>query len=476
MGSGKLFLSVLTLLVASTAYGQRQQPDVPVKLSRRAESLIERQILPAFRAGDRQQLLAGLSDATQRMNPEQLEAFDERLQALGMQPAGTMMVDGYQSLLTQGVTDLPSPSIRELLVMVPAMSDAMDAVLDEVHNSVATLEPVPVLESMEDYEGLFWEMHVLKNRMEQAGNYARYGTHLLDQARMTMDRSRKTKSSELASQIDGLTADFEDRVNQLKTAYDDLQQRQFEFRLNRMELARSTLASSDDFMDRVRAAFAGQLDARMFQKQFAMMNAEEQQGGAAAQSKTARKTARKTRVAAQGAAPIQSGSVKFERERLKDPELMQDVAMLANQIDELSGEELKEKSRLLVLGTHWWLRGRYGSGPEQGGLLKNIRVIDDDRHLFPLFMPEAIGKPRYELVRNLNWQPSDDDGEGSSTTQPYLRTESSRNVQPDYPRRHHYGWMFEYRRPIGQTQSEQSGLVERTTEVVTTKTTSDRFY
>lgn len=250
-------LSALLLAVA-TVWGQ-EPPPTAGKLGRRVQSLVDRQIGPAYAEGGRLQLLDGLSSVTARMKPAQRQALDRYLQRSGMPPSGKMMVDCYLSLVTQGyVRSLPSPSLRDVMAMVPEMSNVIDEVLDEVDQSVVTLEPLPVLASMEDYEGLFWEMHVLKNRIEQAGNYARYGAQLLDRAQNSRTRVHE-------DDIETLVSGFGERVQQLQAAYDDLQQRQFDFRLDRMEVARMTLESSDDVMERMRAAFAGQLDARMFE-------------------------------------------------------------------------------------------------------------------------------------------------------------------------------------------------------------------
>lgn len=322
--------------------GQAAKP-LP-KLSNRIESLIEQKILPAYQRGDRLELLKALSSATARMKSAQLEAFDEHLRTLSMPPAGRLMVDGYLSLLTQGqANDLPNPDLRQVLVMLPDLDARINDVIVEVDRSAATLEPLPKLETLEDYESLFWEIHVLQNKLKNAANYARYG------AKLVADSKKKKQIRNLSEQLAKLEA-FGNPLEQLQEIYKDLEQRELESRLNRMELSLVVLQSNNAFIERLQAAFAGQQDSLVLKR-------------------------------------VLSGSepTAFDRERLNAPDLKQTVEQLAQRTDALSGD-LKEQSQQFFGGLHWWLRGRFGSGPEQQGLLKNVRVVNDDGLLFPLFI------------------------------------------------------------------------------------------
>lgn len=400
---GFVFAFCFALLIQSTNAQDANDFKPAPKLSKRAQSLLEQKIVPAYRLGDPLQLANGLASVTSRMKPEQLAAFDEQLRMLAMPTAGKMMVDSYMSLLTQGQIDgLPEPGVREIVTMVPALDTSIMDVLRGIDESVATVDPLPVLEKLEDYEGLLWEIHVLENKIKYTFNYARYGVALIEQA-------KKKRSRGFEEQLEKLAVDFEGRVDELEAAQWDLHQRKMEFRLDRLDLAKRVLVAADSsFIEKLQAAFAGQLDAAAFSERFALPEPR-----------------------------------AFDRERLADTQLRENVKSLADGIEGLSGD-LKEKSNLLFRGLHWWQRGRYGSGPEQGGMLKNVRVVNDDRFLFPLFIPEDMGKPPFELIRNPDWDVSGT-AAADPEMKPYVRVRSADGLKPDVPRRHHFAWMFEYR-------------------------------
>ena len=91
------------------------------------------------------------------------------------------------------------------------------------------------------------------------------------------------------------------------------------------------------------------------------------------------------------------------------------------------------------MGLQWWLRGRYGRGPEGFGLLKSELALASPQAQMMLYMPPETPRPN-----------------DSSTTDPV----------PQYDRRHHYIWMFEYRR-VNLSQEQRM-----TTTGETRKTTS----
>ena len=113
-----------------------------------------------------------------------------------------------------------------------------------------------------------------------------------------------------------------------------------------------------------------------------------------------------------------------------------------------SAGDLVTKSRLLYRGLHWWLRGRYGLGPDGFGLLKSVEALSSPLAQFPLYMPAGMPTP------------SDP-------------TETGYSV-PRFDRRHHYIWMYEYRvlrRHFASASRKLGG-----NRTVTSRTTFDQFY
>lgn len=427
-----VFLLAATLLVPPLAFAQqqRQQPS----LGKRVESLLEHKIVPAYQLGDRLQLIQSLSDATSRMKPEQLEAFDDRLLNFGMPNSAELMLAGYMSLLTQGQTkDLPKPAFHDALAMLPQLESKIKDVVGAVDDSVATIEPLPKLETLEEYEGLFWEIHVLKNKLENAARYAEFGTQLVEKA-----QKKRRVSDENAGKLAEFN-DFKAYSTRLKSAYQDLEERQLEFRLDRMALAKQVLSDTDKYLGKLQATFGAQQDIQTFRNLFASRENGDD-------------NARQT----------------FARARLKDGQLAANVEDMAKQLDALS-HDYKRQAELLFRGIHWWMRGRYGRGPEQNGLLKNVQVVTNDGLLFPLFIPENMQKPPFELVRNPAWGVSDENGNTADDVKPYVAMKSEDGIKPDYARRHHHGWMFEYRRGFRSVNSSSQLVDSITTDTMKTK-------
>ena len=108
-------------------------------------------------------------------------------------------------------------------------------------------------------------------------------------------------------------------------------------------------------------------------------------------------------------------------DRLKDPQNVDRVADDAARARKLAGT-LTAKSQLFYEGLHWWIRGRYGLGPEVGGLAKSRAALRSSAAQFALSMPEQTPKP----------------------VDPAWLTEAE--GVPRFERRHHYLWAWEDRR------------------------------
>jgi len=125
----------------------------------------------------------------------------------------------------------------------------------------------------------------------------------------------------------------------------------------------------------------------------------------------------------------------FQRAALNAADLAQRVAAESNGCRELAGD-LTLKATWLFEGLHWWLRGRYGAGPDVWGLAKNQLALQSPQSMFPLLMPAVLPKP----------------------TDP--TTAAARSANTYYERRHHNWWAWEDRRvqssSSSNSQSSQS--------------------
>jgi hypothetical protein len=122
-------------------------------------------------------------------------------------------------------------------------------------------------------------------------------------------------------------------------------------------------------------------------------------------------------------ATVKGAEVKplpFLRATLRRPNLAEEVDDQAKQADELAGD-LATKTEHLFEGLDWWLRGRYGRGPEVWGLAKSGAALKNRSLLIALEMPSEPPVPT---------PPAD----------------PRRAPVPQFDRRHHYTWAWEDRR------------------------------
>jgi hypothetical protein len=169
----------------------------------------------------------------------------------------------------------------------------------------------------------------------------------------------------------------------------DLEEREAELRINRLSFSLGVLQNPQLSEERVLAAFASEFDGRLIKEFFD-------------QAKKSRRN--------------------FSRDLLKDPATDGRVATERRRAHELAGD-LGGKSQLLFEGLHWWMRGRYGRGPEVGGLAKSVLALRTPQGQLGLYMPIDIPTPT------------------DATVGPSQRV-------PTYDRRHQYLWAMEDRRVL----------------------------
>ena len=186
-------------------------------------------------------------------------------------------------------------------------------------------------------------------------------------------------------------------VREVQRLLCELEERQIEFRLQRLALANAVLQDPRLTAERFMAAFSAQVDAKLlagFIQQVA-----------------------------------NNKNRKLLRTRLADPGLAQQVARDSAQATQLAGD-LTEKSRLLFVGLHWWLHGRNGTGTDVFGLAKSPAAMFSADAQMALYMPRQTPQP----------------------TDPQQLTAQQQPV-PFYDRRHHYWWAWEDRRVLRSTSS-----------------------
>lgn len=377
-------------------------------LPRAMQVILDQQIVPAYLRGDSLWLVRSLSDLVARATPERVALIDQSLAEEKIPPVSQLLLEARLSLVLQGQSQvLPKPHPREILLTIEPVKKTVEEILASADEVAILADKDLRATTFDAFEKMFWDAHVYRNRLRTASMLTDYGQAMVDEAKGLRPSLVPSTQRHL------LDADFASVRSQLLDVNKKLEERSLRLRLKRLEFAASVDQRQAPFTERLRAAFVGDLDGALLEEFFS-----------------------------------QHGDYPFEEESLRGPGVLRDVQVRAQRVRQESGD-LVRKGRLLFEGLHWWLRGRYGQGPEGNGMLKSPLALTHPAALFALYMPTETPHP----------------------TDPY---DLSQYPVPEIDRRHHHIWQFEYRR-IGEQNS--------VTESTDTKTTSrksvtkfDRFY
>ncbi len=152
---------------------------------------------------------------------------------------------------------------------------------------------------------------------------------------------------------------------------------------------------------------------------------------------------------------------------LADPELPDRIAQLTAAGRSTAGK-MTAQSHLFFEGLHWWLRGRFGRGPDGGGLLKSPLAARDERAAFGLEMPQRFPAPRRGADATLANDAS------TSYDQDYPSPDDG--IRPDYERRHHYVWTYEYRKLLKSYDEHSQSKTTARDDQVTQRVKLSTFY
>ena len=366
----------IALVLATTAWGAE-----PTLTKKQSQALADG-VVPAYQQGDALALLKVLSPLAAELSDARLAAADEYLATHQVPPVAQLLGEARLALVIQGAgPQLPAPKPREAALTVLGIKAVLQRTLAEKAKHAALADPLPKPAGLEEYRRLFWSIHVLENQLRTAHDVVRYAALI---AKLVPERQRAALSE---PQRDALATDFSELTSQVTAAQRDLDEREAELRLQRLELAAAKLADQAFTKERLLAAVALEEDGRLLAEFLTQSD------------------------------PAKTGR-GFSRAALGAPSLTDTVKEQVTRGRKLGGD-LIAKSQMLFTGLHWWLRGRYGRGPEGWGLLKSAWAVKSPQAYFSLYMPRETPQP----------------------TDPFQAGRPS----PDYERRHHYTWSFEPR-------------------------------
>lgn len=276
----------------------------------------------------------------------------------------------------------------------------LDAILQETADVIQSINASPAMQQDRvDSVTSLSDLEDMLWKLHVIGNQIANARQESDQAMVSAKSPLNRLAGEQADARRQAVAKFEALQPQFDSLEKRSQQQQLRFRIKRIEIADQVLRSRSSLAERIEAAWIADSDGPLVMQQL------EQKGL----------------------------NPSFTGDEFASSQLRGKVISQVRRIRELAGDEQMARSRLFYDGLHWWLRGRYGAGAYGFGLLKDIRAMTSPEVLFALYMPQEMPIP----------------------TAP---NESSLPI-PEVDRRHHYVWMYEYRRAF---RTEGSKSTERT--------------
>jgi hypothetical protein len=386
-------LSIITLAtVCAICAAQTPKP----QWTRQELQTIDR-IAQAYYASETRSELEMLSRLVGRLSSVKVESLNRELATRKLPDAPTLLVEARLEYVEQGLSkQLPKPSPRETILLLQNLDQRVTQTL-EAKSDADALDALSNTSSLEDWTRRLWKLHVLENQLESAQRMAD-----------SMAQLAKGYPTGLAIKLNAderslIQGDYRQLAETLRNAKRDVEEREIELRIGRLERALNRLEDPALDTERFFAAYTSEVDSQII--------------GDFWQS-------------------IKRGERHTENEQLSATEVIESVESQIRRAREL-GRPLSYKAALLYDGLHWWLRGRYGMGPEAAGLAKSAEAMVSPVAQFGLYMPTEVPQPT---------DPAD----------PRVK-----QAIPAFDRRHHYWWAWEDRR---LQRGKQGGTTSRKEE------------
>lgn len=426
------------LVVASTTLAADTDVELPTKLKTVAETVAR-----LHAAGNVEGIWHALVPGVVRAKPEMLAAFNQALDDHKLPPVGELLAEARLGLILQDRTAaLPVPDLYERLLLWPALGRNVAAALEKMEQHPILGGKALAPRSVEEYERRFEEIGGLFEILEKAEASAVYGLEVVHK----IPSASKKKLTD--DEQEAIAACDQGVLDSVRDAERNLFEVKLEAHLARLEYGIKVLEKPALTKERFIVAASTLLDANTVLRQLELRAVPNPSGAVAAGPKSSGTTAsgtlsgkktttpkgapNSTKLKGKGskkvvAAPPPPPPLAFKRPALTRDGLANDVKAQKEKAEKLAGP-LAQRSTWFFEGLQWWVRGRYGSGPELNGLAKSAGVLDDPNLLM------QVGLPR-ELPTVLST--------GSSVRQPITHAD----------RRHHYTWAWEDRKLVVTVQA-----------------------
>ncbi len=413
--------SIFVVSLLTAAMGAATEKTPADGLSRKLHQVIE-DVEQAYSAGAVENTWRHLAPPVNGLSEEFAAKFDEALAARKLPPARELMVEARLKLLMENRTAaLPAPSLRERVLLLESLQDHVQNPLQKIASLPLMREETPPPKTMDEFDRRFHEILELQGSLRLAETCAHYAKDLAQKLPVAARKKLTDKERETVAESEG------DLATKVQDAERDVRELELETRLLRLKYGVEVLQQKQLTKEKFIAAASTRQDARLL-KQTLEPPAPPAPGKAAKSKTTA------TKAAASPPAPI-----VFHRGALTSPDLVNQVATLIRHMEEAGGS-LGERAERFFLGLEFWLRGRYGWGPDVWGMAKSSAVLQQPELLQQVFMPENLLMPADTKEQTNPATP------GRRPETPPAGTQQKKREMPKCPdRRHHYTWAWEDR-------------------------------
>jgi hypothetical protein len=328
----------LTVLGCSAAL-MAAEPTVGDELTKADRKAITEELVPAVRLGDLAAVTRSGTVLSGRLKPAQRAEVDRMLAENGLPPLADLVTDARFQLIELGLVKSASAvPPQEALILLATLKARTEKLLAKGNEHPAFEKTAPT--TLDDFEKLFWSMHVFANQMESAARFCDFAQGLKATAEKFKPKGKTNDTSDVAV----LQTDWTKIKSDLAALWERFALQDRDLRVARLTLADKVLTESKDVGERLLAALAVDMDGELL-------------------------------------------PALLEKDLSFPPEQRQKLVETIDHARTGAGRELLQKSRLLFTGLHWWLRGRYGVGTVGGGLLKDTAALKSPDVMFGLLMP-----------------------------------------------------------------------------------------
>ncbi|MEM7455845.1 MAG: hypothetical protein AAF456_15940 [Planctomycetota bacterium] len=335
-------IAVCMIAVPECLFAQDDEPRLSNALSRK----LQNEIIPALESENDYLFMQAVGPVIESGDLRLYEAIERFCQQNGLASVQEKYVDLKIQMVETGLAD-PRERIELSVAALIAqeLTSRIRAINDRVSGTDIMQDPLVAPTNWRDGEDFFWDIHVAKNELVNAGRMLEYSVAVL------MPHVRKVERSEDFDLI-AIYQDVESLAVELPALHRDMIEREAECRLQRLALAHRTLTGTADFENLLLAAMALEIDGPLLEDFFESNNAGTIQ-----------------RI------PLQNTEAHLLEVRSKLETARE------------SNETVIEKATLFRNGLHYWYRGRYGTGPLAYGLLKSPAAMNSTEAMAGLFMP-----------------------------------------------------------------------------------------